>query len=318
MSDRCVVCHKDISTQWQDPSTLHGNLHKNAPSLTCQNCHPDHRGPNASLTDLTKADVSHDAFGYALKAHQVKTDGSPFTCVDCHATNYTKFDQNVCATCHQLVKADFMQAHIQAYGTGCLACHDGIDSYGHTFNHNSVAFQLTGKHIQLTCAQCHTGARTIADLKATPQDCNSCHAKDDKHKGQFGNACGACHTPDGWLPASFDHSKFPLTGGHAGLACTSCHKSGIFTGLSSACASCHADPAFHAGLFTGTACDQCHTTVAWTPATYNGAHPGGCDGNCIDHRGASCNDCHTVNLMTATCLKCHDSNTPGDGGGGGG
>jgi hypothetical protein len=380
MAGRCVACHMDIPAQLDDPSKLHGNLQKNNPNMmACRNCHPDHLGPNAALTNLSKADVSHAAFGYALTAHQLKSDGSSFACADCHTVSYVKFDQGVCATCHGQIKADFMQAHIQAYGTGCLACHDGVDTYGHTFNHALVAFQLTGKHAQATCAQCHTGARTIADLKATSQDCNSCHAKDDAHQGQlgtncaschttagwlpaafdhnlasfkligshasvpctschvnavfkgtptdcyschkkddkhneqFGTACDACHTPNGWLPATFDHSVFPLTGGHAGLPCTRCHTTGVFTGLSTACAACHANPPFHAGLFTGTPCSACHNTSSWTPAKYTGPHPGGCDGNCIDHGGASCRDCHTVTLMTATCTKCHDSNNPGGG-----
>jgi hypothetical protein len=46
-------------------------------------------------------------------------------------------------------------------------------------------------------------------------------------------------------------------------------------------------------------------------------HPNVCgEGGCINHEGATCRDCHTVNLSTSTCLKCHDSNNPGDGGGG--
>ena len=445
MADRCVVCHADVVAQWQSPSTLHGNLQKNNPGMTCRSCHPDHRGQLASLTDFSKANISHDTFGYALTAHQRQTDGSPFVCNTCHVNGYTRFDQTVCKTCHRQVKAVFMQSHLLAYGENCLACHDGVDSYGHTFNHDKVAFQLTGKHTQVDCGGCHTGARTIADLKATRQDCAACHikndphssrlgtdcgschtsagwtpatfnhdlasfkltgkhvsapcttchinnifkgtpsdcfschakddahggqlgndcstchttsawlpstfdhntatfkltgkhasvactdchinnvfigtpsncyachAKDDAHHGQFGTSCDACHSTTGWLPATFDHalSGFPLTGAHAGLACTQCHINNVFTPLSSACSACHANPAFHAGLFGGSPCDQCHNTSAWTPASYDGPHPGGCDGNCINHGGASCRDCHTVNLMTATCTKCHDGNNPG-------
>jgi hypothetical protein len=319
MAERCVVCHTDVAAQQQDPITLHGDQLKKKPGMPCRACHPDHRGPNAQLTDMSMVDVSHDAFGYALTAHQRQTDGSPFACNTCHVNGYTTFDQTVCTTCHQQIKADFMQTHLQAYGQNCLACHDGIDTYGHNFNHGNVAFTLTGKHAQVTCGGCHTGARSISDLKATPQDCYSCHAKDDAHKGQFGNGCGTCHTTNGWLPATFDHSltKFPLTGAHAGLACTKCHMNAVFTTLSTACSSCHPDPSFHVGLFAGMTCDQCHTTTAWSPATFKLSHPARCgEGNCIDHGRATCRDCHTVNLSTATCLKCHDSNNPGDGGGG--
>jgi hypothetical protein len=382
MADKCVACHTDVASQLQSPATLHGDLMKNNPGVTCRDCHHDHLGANAASTDLSKANVNHAAFGYALSAHQLQSDGTPFLCSTCHGTNYTKFDQTTCTTCHQQIKPDFMQPHLQAYGNNCLACHDGVDSYGHNFSHNNVIFHLTGKHAPLACGACHTGARTIADLKATSQTCEACHAKNDAHNGQLGNDCGACHATSGWQPATFDHnlasfkltgahasvactschfnnvfkgtptdcyschakndahkgqfgtdcsachitiawlpatfdhakSPFPLTGAHAGLPCTSCHVNNVFKPLSTACAACHANPPFHAGLFTGLACSECHNTGAWSPAIFNLSHPGGCDGNCEHHGGASCRDCHTVNLMTATCTKCHGNNNPGGGG----
>jgi hypothetical protein len=320
MAERCVSCHTDIAAELQNPATLHGDELKRNPRQTCRACHPDHRGPNASLVDLSTVDVSHDMFGYALTAHQRQTDGSPFACNTCHVKDYSSFDQTVCTACHQQINTTFMPAHLQAYGDDCLACHDGIDSYGHNFDHNNVAFQLTGKHIQLDCAACHNGMSKIADLKATPQDCFSCHASDDAHQGQFGAGCATCHTTAAWLPATFDHSKtkFPLTGAHIGLVCTQCHASQVFTGLDTACASCHPDPSFHAGLFAGMACDQCHNATAWSPASFNLAHPNSCgEVTCIDHERATCRDCHPNDLATATCLKCHDSNNPGEGEGGG-
>jgi hypothetical protein len=451
MADRCVQCHADVAAQLKDPSTLHGDQLKKKPDLTCRACHPDHRGSNAALTDMSMADITHDAFGYSLNAHQKQTDGSPFVCKSCHVNGYLKFDHTICVTCHQQINADFMNIHLQAYGENCLACHDGVDTYNHNFDHSKVAFQLTGKHAPLDCPACHTGARSIDDMKATPQDCSSCHAKDDAHQGQLGTDCGACHTTNGWTPASFDHAKskfpltgahasitcnqchlnnvftplptdcyschakddahkgqfgtdcsvchtttawlpatfdhtktrfpltgahatidcsqchinlvfttlptdcyschakddahsgqfgtdcgtchsttawlpatfdhsrtkFPLTGAHVSLSCTKCHVNNNFTNLSSACSSCHADPAFHAGLFTNMSCDQCHNTSAWSPASFNLEHPNSCgEGGCVNHEGATCNDCHTDNLMTATCLKCHSSNNPGEGDGG--
>ena len=517
MADRCVACHSDVAAQQQDPSTLHGYLLAKSPGIACRTCHPDHHGADAPLTDLSKVDISHDAFGYSLTAHQKQTDGTPFVCKTCHINGYKVFDQTVCISCHQQIKADFMQSHLQAYGENCLACHDGIDTYNHNFDHSLVSFQLTGEHTPLDCGACHTGARSITDLQATPQDCYSCHAKDDAHTGQFGTDCSGCHSTSGWLPATFDHSKskfpltgahvglecakchpnnvftpldtacyschakddahnrqfgtdcsichtttawlpatfdhsltnfpltgahtnlecskchinnvfttldtacvschakddahsgqfgtdcsichtttawlpatfdhsltnfpltgahasldcsqchenlvftslptdcyschakddahsgqfgtdcsmchsttawlpatfdhsltnFPLTGAHVGVDCTKCHINNNFTNISTACSSCHSDPAFHAGLFGGMSCDQCHNTSAWSPASFNLSHPSSCgEVTCIGHEGATCRDCHTVNLSTSTCLKCHDSNNPVDGGGG--
>jgi hypothetical protein len=308
MANRCLACHTDVVSQQQDTASLHGILFKNKPGVTCRYCHPDHLGPNAPLTDLSKLDFSHSIFGYALTAHQHQAGGSDFTCISCHVNGYVTFDQGVCTTCHQQIKPDFMQAHLQAFGAGCLGCHDGIDTYGHNFNHAAVAFQLTGKHVQVDCIGCHTSARSIADLKAAPQDCFSCHAKDDPHQGLFGTSCEACHATIGWLPPTFDHtlSKFPLTGAHVGLACEKCHINNIFTAISIACDSCHVEPASHVGLFQGMTCDQCHTTTAWIPATFDhsqtnfpltGAHV-----------SLTCAKCHTNGLFTgisSACSSCH-------------
>ncbi len=41
-------------------------------------------------------------------------------------------------------------------------------------------------------------------------------------------------------------------------------------------------------------------------------------GSGVNHGGASCRDCHTQTLSSATCLACHDSNNPDDEGGGDG
>jgi len=111
--------------------------------------------------------------------------------------------------------------------------------------------------------------------------------------------------------ADFDHSlgKFSLTGGHAELACEQCHGSSQFAGLSTSCASCHADPAFHAGMF-GLDCAGCHTTSDWF-ARYNGPHPSFGEHGGINHEGAICRDCHTQPMRAATCTMCHENNNPG-------
>ncbi len=443
MADRCMDCHIDVAAQRGDPSALHGVLFANDPNFTCRSCHPDHRGANAPLTDMDNARFPHEATGFSLNGHQVSTDGSPFSCNDCHTAGYTSFDQTTCQTCHNTIDTLFTTAHILSFGTDCLVCHDGIDTYGSDFDHNIYPFQLIGKHAEADCSGCHLNAHSIPDLQSAPQDCYACHAEEDAHEGRFGTDCGACHTPEGWqpaafdhnlsafklegkhadvpceschidhvfigtptdcyschaaddkhngsygtdcaachtpagwlpatvdhslfafkldgahasvpceschinnvfvgtpsdcyschaaddahagsfgigcgschttsgwLPATFDHASFPLTGGHAGLQCIRCHTtSGIYTGLSTSCVFCHAEPAYHFGVF-GTNCASCHTTSNWN-ATYTGSHPNTCDGQCINHEGASCRDCHTVNLSSATCTKCHDSNNPKD------
>jgi len=432
MADRCQACHTDLL---QDARSFHSVMLAQSQVVTCYRCHPDHNGPNAPTTNASLKDFPHNKIGFSLQSHQKKADGSAFACSDCHGADFTHFDQQTCITCHSKIDATFIQAHVEAFGQDCRACHDGVDSYGHAFDHNKLTFQLQGKHASVSCAGCHQGAKNIADLKATPQncsachakddahngrlgqdcgkchvpddwkqatfdhnqaafkllgrhatvdcaachannvfkgtpqdchachakddhhtgqfgtdcgkchvpddwkqatfdhnlspfklvgahatvdcaachvnnvfqgtpqDCHSCHSKDDHHNGQFGTDCGACHTPDAWLPATFDHSKsaFPLTGAHLTLQCTQCHVNNVFTGTPTTCVSCHAQPAYHLGLF-GTGCATCHTTGGWSPALFKGPHAFP-----IRHGGArTCRNCHPANLMTWTCYSCHN------------
>jgi hypothetical protein len=310
MADRCVACHRDVAAQWQDISTLHGVLRQNNPDLACRNCHPDHLGANSALINLSNARFPHDSFGFMLTSHQVKPDGTPFTCNDCHAKIYTRFDQAVCTTCHYQIDAAFIETHTLDFGTDCKACHDGVDSYGHNFDHNQVAFQLIGKHGQVQCAQCHINTRKLADLLSTPQDCYSCHVTQDAHEGRLGSDCGVCHSPTGWTPATFDHnlSTFKLEGQHANVTCENCHVDHLYHGTPTDCYACHAAKDAHQGRF-GNACGTCHTPAGWTPATF--------DHNLSNfkltgqHVPVACESCHINNVFQGTpsdCYSCHVKN----------
>jgi hypothetical protein len=381
MASRCMNCHTDIAVQMQDVAKLHGVLYKNNPTLACRQCHTEHNGAVAPLTLMNVNDFPHDTFGFTLAKHKSNTQFQPITCKDCHTNGVATFTPDTCQNCHQQMDVAFTEAHVLEYGINCLACHDGVDRYGEGFSHNNFVFQLTGKHTDVICTKCHLNARTVTDLQSVPQDCFSCHQKDDAHKGQFGNNCAACHTPEGWKPANFDHnlsnfklegqhanvkceqchinnvfkgtpgdcyschqkddkhngqfgtdcsgchtsdgwgnatfdhskSNFPLTGGHINLDCTKCHANGQFKGTPTACASCHADPAFHAGAFS-TDCASCHTTSNWNQASFNLSHPeptnGGEGGSGITHGGATCRQCHPSSVREASCIACHDSNNP--------
>jgi hypothetical protein len=298
----CSVCHTN-------------NQYHKLPT-DCYSCHAKddtHAGQLGTDCSLchTPAGWIPSTFNHNLSMFKLEGKHATTPCASCHSNGVFKGTPTDCYSCH--AKDD---AHAGQFGTDCSLCHSPAAWKPATFDHNLAPFKLDGKHAAVPCASCHINGV----FKGTPTDCYSCHAKDDHHGGQFGTACGACHTTSGWLPATFDHnlSTFPLTGAHAGLDCTRCHTNNVFKGTSTLCAACHADPPFHAGMFAGTSCNSCHNTSAWTPASYNGPHPGGCDGNCIGHQGAACRDCHTVNLATATCTKCHANGVPGDGGGGGG
>ena len=369
MDQKCLACHADVANQMAASTGLHGKMVTNASAQTCRACHSEHHGPAGSLTNANVSNSDHAALGFSLTAHAKLQDGTAFSCKDCHANGYVAFDLPVCTTCHTQMNATTMQAHVTAYGTQCLACHDGIDTYGKAFDHSTTLFKLTGKHTSLDCYACHKGDLKLADMKSTSAQCVACHQKDDNHKGSFGTDCGACHTTDNWTQATFDHSKsafqltgahvnvacaqchinnvfkgtpttcyachqskdihngsfgqdcgschktdawadvtfdhsksaFPLTGAHVTVACTKCHVNNVFKGTATQCVSCHADPAYHAGLF-GTDCASCHTTTAWTPASFKLAHTFP-----INHgRASSCQSCHPTTLSTYTCFSCHD------------
>jgi hypothetical protein len=141
----------------------------------------------------------------------------------------------------------YTQLHLLEFGADCLVCHDGIDTYGDDFDHNRFSFPLQGKHVGLPCSQCHLNARSISDMQLTLQDCYSCHRSDDAHEFAYGAECQACHSPEGWTPATFDHnlSAFKLDGAHANVECESCHKNGVYKGTPKECVACHAEPDEH-------------------------------------------------------------------------
>jgi hypothetical protein len=367
MRDRCLDCHQDVAQELSRPGSLHGSFDS---ALACQDCHHEHRGSDAALTDFESVHFPHETVGFSLQEHRKSLGQKPFSCMICHPRSVRSFDVFTCRSCH--LSSDLLE-HIQAFGTACLNCHDGVDRFEQgAFNHQHSAFPLDGAHSSLVCTRCHQDADSIEALRATPQGCASCHAdqdlhagrlgdrceechnpvaweqatidhdrtrypladahrqieceachvglawtglpldcagchiQDDAHQGRYGDQCEACHQPTTWQDVTFDHalSRFPLTGAHQLLECESCHAGGTFAGLSAACVACHADPAYHLGLFSST-CDSCHNTWAWRPTPYNGPHSFP-----YNHGGAggTCATCHPSTLTGYTCYSCHEHN----------
>lgn len=383
MADRCLECHTNIAIQMQDVAQLHGSIVQKSPTIACRDCHHEHRGKTASLTDLGENTFPHETFGFSLNEHHRMESGEPINCENCHGDNVSTFASDSCQTCHSDMDIAFAQAHLLSFGSDCLACHDGVDRFD-DFNHNAYAFKLEGGHAgDIPCTKCHLDARLLVDLQSAPQDCYSCHYQDDEHNGQYGRQCEnchnpstwedanfdhnhsafklegehttvaceechvnnvfkgtssdcyschqqddehdgeygtqceTCHNPSGWENATFDHSRtnFTLSGGHTSTQCEQCHIGGTFEGLSTACASCHQDPAFHAGAF-GANCESCHSVNAWSPAQFNLSHPEPRvdeEGSGIHHGGASCRECHPSSVFESSCISCHESNNFEDG-----
>ena len=192
-------------------------------------------------------------------------------------------------------------------------------------------FPLLGKHLAVSCADCHQTASTLEQLRLTPTECESCHLEDDVHQGVMADKCAVCHSPLGWDQAIFDHSKtgFLLIGGHEDLDCDACHLDATFQSVDAACITCHADDEPHDGQF-GEDCTACHVVTSWQEITFS--HEGDYAVDCIachtvdkpaNHYPGQCSACHITSgwlpasfdhqVSGATdCLSCHTVDRPGN------
>jgi hypothetical protein len=201
-----------------------------------------------------------------------------------------------------------MARHEATFGTTCLACHDGVDTYGAAFTHET--YPLTGGHAQVQCAGCHQNATTPAALRATSTTCIGCHAAKDIHAGRLGTDCAACHTPATWTDATIDHSRtrFALAGKHVGAACEACHVDRHWTGIGQTCRECHAAVDPHKGQFTAD-CSSCHVATGWKDVTFD--HATTRFALTAAHATPACAACHPggryVDTPT-TCVSCHKAN----------
>ncbi len=314
----CLVMASGISgTAWTQASagthSPHGNL-----NVPCQNCHT----ANAWRPIRAVPEFDHNQTRYPLRGmHQA------VACAQCHVKPvFTNVGQR-CQDCH----ADI---HRRQLGANCEQCHTvrGWQVSVQQIQQHNNRFPLTGAHAAVDCDSCHKGAAT-SQFQTMSTQCYSCHAGDfqattnpNHVSAKFSTTCETCHGTDNWLNAKFDHSSvgFPLTGGHAvpPRLCTDCHANNNYNLATTACVSCHlkdfqstTNPNHVAGNFP-TNCAQCHTTAAWSPATFDhsmvnfpltGMHT-------VPPR--QCTDCHNTknggyNLTSTACVICHLSDFQG-------
>lgn len=368
MADRCAHCHSGVAMELSEEGSLHEFFLRR---YSCRDCHPEHRGREASLTSFQLVTFPHETVGFSLRAHVGIWDDAEAACLTCHADTVRSFEVATCRACHLEEERAFLIEHAQVFGLDCLACHDGFDRFSGGFDHQKSDYPLEGQHAGAECAGCHWNAFTLNILRTTPQNCSACHQNEDVHEGRLGGQCESCHAPSGWRDATIDHdltrfalqgahleaeceachldqqlvgipdtcygchaaedehdgrygtecgachqpttwadwtfdhdlSDFPLTGAHVNVPCENCHTAASFSEVGNWCGACHADPAYHLGLFSSD-CSACHSTFSWLPASYNGPHrfPLGHGG------GASCQTCHPDTLARYTCYGCHEHN----------
>lgn len=219
----------------------------------------------------------------------------------------------------------------------CSACHTeagwGLASSAGAsgFDHDRTGFPLRGVHRQAGCGRCHTGQAKPATT------CEGCHR--DPHHGRHDGTCAECHTAVAWSDTStleqHRRTRMPLTGRHALVDCSACHKrqgERAFGDTPTDCYSCHraeyrADPnqihheADGSGQFSRE-CGTCHRTSSWSPAftipntsrttmAIGGRHDAVFVLSTGSHRAAECSACHVDTRRTrlVRCDGCHLDST---------
>jgi hypothetical protein len=189
--------------------------------------------------------------------------------------------------------------------------------------------KLTSAHQKLeeNCSQCHDRA----DRARQTQLCLTCHDKVaadiTQHRGFHGrlpgigsSQCRACHSEHLGRDADivklsreqFDHrmTDFALEGGHAALACDSCHRPGkAFREAPGECLSCHQKQEPHEGKL-GRNCEFCHNAVAWRDVHFD--HDKTSYPLRDRHVDVPCVQCHFGNRYKGTPQQCASCHTPDD------
>jgi hypothetical protein len=317
MDRKCLACHEEIAWEVSNARGFHGREAKSK----CAGCHPDHGGVDFNL--IAWPDKSPEKFDHARTGFALAGKHASVACEKCHTVEHAASEvspklkhkggetawagmDRTCRTCHE----DF---HKGALGANCESCHTPSSWKQVTnFDHTKTKYPLTGKHAAMACAACHEAARLnlakdaqghVQPLyKPLPHDeCVTCH--EDVHKGAFGPTCSRCHVTTGFKvvnTSTFDHDKtrYPLRGGHTGLACAKCHDEKTAWGKKPAfatCGACHKDP--HAGQATRAGktvdCAACHSVNGYKPSTFTVAdHASIRYALAGAHAAVACRDCH--------------------------
>lgn len=233
-------------------------------------------------------------------------------CLLCHNDRgpVGAFAARGCAGCHEDV-------HRGKLGPSCADCHDEIAWLPKEMiaRHDRTRLPLVGAHAAAACFACHPGAQ-VGNFDGLDPRCQTCHlgaaltVTSPDHSAQGWTVdCQRCHREVAWIPARFAHpASFPLTGGHANLACTRCHSPNTYSGLSTQCASCHLDDyqrtnnPNHTTAGYGTNCEACHDTNGWSGANFVHRFP------LRGPHDRSCSDCHRTpgNYSQFSCTHCHE------------
>ena len=267
-------------------------------------------------------------------------------CVLCHGEGRETMTDS-CLECHgpvgeQLASRKGLHGSLdERVGVGCALCHGehhgngfalvnarsfvlaGVSEPGN-FDHTLVGFTMEGRHLELSCSECHENAdaRVLEEgqqrYMGLDQSCVACH--DDPHEGRMTRSCAECHGQETFEDfEDFVHDeRFPLDGSHADVSCNQCHlpdEEHSVEALDSkaslsrvrGCVECHESPhtprflrklARLEGTTPRESCATCHLVdhegfsgidLQITPEQH------ACSGFVLapPHEEMSCSDCHT-------------------------
>lgn len=322
-NDKCLSCHKEIKATIDKKKGYHSS--SKVAGKTCTICHSDHHGRNYDILHFDKNKFNHNTTGYKLEGAHTKQK-----CEDCHKpanisdpvikkkkSTYLGLN-GLCLTCHE----DY---HQKSLSNTCANCHTNEKfKPASKFSHTSAKFQLKGKHLEVTCIECHKkSTRNGKDFQQFTgiqfKSCTNCHK--DPHDNQFGQNCTQCHSEVSFKSVkgitNFDHSKtgFMLTGRHTSVTCKACHKISLTAPLPhSKCTDCHVD--YHKGDFKKqgliTDCRECHNENSFKESSFTiEQHNDGIFRLQGAHLATPCLACHkktdnwSFRNIGSTCRDCH-------------
>ena len=288
----CAQCHlngKFEHTPIECGERCHqDSLHRGSLGTTCSRCH------SPGIWEATRFD--HNNTKFPLKGLHTTIP----TCDSCHPKRVFAGTPTNCGAvgCHAID-----DAHKGRLGDKCGRCH--VETGDNIFSHNTMArFQLTGKHLQVRCVDCHPSM----SFKPRPTTCFGCHPEPDVHRGQYGTACEQCHTTKtfGDIRPMHDVGDFSLKGGHDNLACARCHRDDRpLAGSGNLCINCHRQDDIHSNSLSPR-CGECHTQWSFAPARFDHTRVG-CSLTAV-HRTLPCFDCHksgNFGGLSGECASCH-------------
>jgi len=315
----CKQCHTSLvfDDAATDCASCHTDIHSMSVGDDCASCHTPDNWLVDNIPEL------HEQNGFALVGSHALA-----SCIDCHVSvNSMVFDRigNECLNCHMDDYASTQNPNHATVGfsTNCIECHDPFATEWNSQIISHDFFPLVQGHDIDDCLQCHESN----DYSSASPECVSCHQQNFNTTSNpnhtelgFSTDCIQCHSIAGWVPADFNHSKYPLNGAHTQVDCNACHN-GDYTNTPNTCIACHTDDynsandPNHQQLNFSTDCLECHTENGWKPATfdhdgeyypiYSGEH---------NNEWSLCSECHTnsSDYSVFRGIDCHEHNDRAD------